>query len=266
MWPRMIVASGHAAAAWATAYGVVSGSSPQWKSVGALCSAAARISRSVSSPAGGRGLLDRLAGGDLVPPRRLRERPVDAAAVPAGDALRPDPDEHARQVERRLEIVHALRAEVAKHHPPRELDPVALDELGAAAHHHALVGRLRVVDAERDAGVAAHVAAEAGELLGHEPEALAVVLVPRRVHVRPAVLADRTDLDEDPRLREELVQLLRRHSAALPEPEPTRHEAPSSPARRPRRPPSAGPASRDSPPARAYRPETARARRAARAR
>ena len=41
MWPRMIVASGHAAAACAIASGVVSGSSPQWKSVGAECSAAA---------------------------------------------------------------------------------------------------------------------------------------------------------------------------------------------------------------------------------
>src|SRR5207244_1020545 len=137
------------------------------------------------------GVLERLPGFDIVPARRLREGAVDAAAVPARDALGPDPHEHARQVERRLEVRHSLRAEVAEHHPPRELDPVAVDELGVPAHHHALVRRFRVVDAERHARVASHVAAEARELLRHEPEVLAVVLVPGRIHVRPAILADR---------------------------------------------------------------------------
>src|SRR5437764_553927 len=61
------------------------------------------------------------------------------------------------------------------------------------------------------------VAAAGASLASDEPEGLAVVLVPGRVDVRPAVVADRPHLREDLRLGQERMQLLRRHPAALPE-------------------------------------------------
>src|SRR5262245_30054130 len=145
-----------------------------------------------------------------------------AHPLPGPDRGGRDPEQPARLVERRLEVLRAVLAEIAVRHASRDLDPFApgvrlFDELGTPVGNVHLLHRRRLLDHERDTRVRLQIRRPARTLARDHPERTITPLLPADRDVRGSIRLEAGERQIDT-LGEELLHLLRRHATDLATP------------------------------------------------